>query len=129
MPDNYLGELQGDLQVTFDPNTVQAHFQDLTISSAGHHYIININIWTAPSSFYQFNVLVEPFEVKDRNAPEHDGKASRVTWKFTEDYEQVVAGLEELFVANFMNNIGPLYPNVTISDIGVSAGKYLFITS
>ena len=126
MPNNYLGKLQGDLQVTFDLDTAQAHFQDLTIDRAGHHYIIEVNIWTVPASTYDFNVQVETFDVMDRNAPDHGGKASRLTWRLLADYEEVVGGLEELFIANFLNNIGPLYPNVTMSDVEISSGKFYY---
>ena len=123
MPNNYLGKLQGNLQVTFDLSTAQAHFQDLSMNRAGHHYVIEVNIWTVPASTYDFSVQVEPFDVMDSNAPEHVGKASRLTWRFLADYEPVVAGLEELFIANFLNNIGPLYPNVTMSDVEISSGN------
>ncbi len=78
---------------------------------------------TVPSSSYNFSVQTESFDVEDPNVVVHTGEAVRLTITFNADYDAIVAGKEQLFIINFINNVAPRYPNATITNVTVAKGK------
>ncbi|XP_072027284.1 LOW QUALITY PROTEIN: fibrocystin-L-like [Amphiura filiformis] len=122
-PTIYEGELIGDVDVTFDLATAQAQFSNLFIDAAGYQYILEIQVITVPSSSYDFTVRTDPFDVVDPDTVVHTGEASTLTITFNADYDAIVAGKEDLFISTFLNNIAPMYPDVTITNVAVSKGS------
>ncbi len=122
-PENYNGQLVGDVDVTLDLSTAQAHFTNLSIDDDGYQYILQIQVITVPSSSYNFSVQTDPFNVVDPSVVVHTGEARTLTLTFNANYSAIVAGNEAAFISNFLNNMAPRYPNVTITNVAVSEGK------
>ncbi|XP_072025336.1 uncharacterized protein [Amphiura filiformis] len=125
MPSNYPGSLDGTMEVTFDLNTAQAHFQDLSINAKGHLYIIQFHVYTIPSSDYDFTVNSDGFDVKFRGQVVHSGDSKTFTMRFDEDYDTVARDNEELLKINFLNKVSPMYQNATFSNVVISEGSIL----
>ncbi|XP_072025340.1 fibrocystin-L-like [Amphiura filiformis] len=125
MPSNYHGSLDGTMEVTFDMNTAQAHFQDLSINAKGYLYIIQFHVYTIPSSDYDFTVNSEGFDVKFRGQIAHSGDSKTFTICFDEDYDTVARGNEGLLKINFFNKVSPMYPYATFSNVLISEGSIL----
>ncbi len=126
-PSNYQGQLIGDVDVTFDLATAQAHFTNLVIDDDGYQYILQMQIMTVESSSYNFFVQTEPFDVEDPNAVVHTGEAAQLTITFNADYDAIVAGKEHVFIINFINNVAPRYPDATFTHVAVAKGKWSLV--
>ena len=122
-PSNYRGQLVGDVDVTIDLATARAQFSNLSINEAGIQYILEVQVTTVPSSAYDFSVELDSFNVEDPGAEVHTGDAVTLTITFNADYSAIVSGKENLFIINFLNNIAPLYDNVTFSNVQVTEGE------
>ncbi len=124
MPTNYRGEIVGDTNVTFDLMTSRAHMGPLTIDAPGYHYIIQMHVYTYPPSTYDYRFLLDPFDIVRDDHDLWNATKATFTIRFDVDYDTVVAGKEELMKINFINTIGPMFPNVTMSNVNVTRGRY-----
>ena len=126
MPTNYLGKIIGETNVTFDLNSAQAHFDHLFLDAGGFHYLIQVHVYTYPTSIYDFVLMLDPFDVMGEKPVYANASSVTFTCRFDADYDTVVAGKEEMLKINFLNTIGPMYPNVTMSNVNVTRGRLIW---
>ena len=108
--------------MTIDVSTGQATFTGLVIDEYGFEYVLNIDGAAEGTDAYSFSAQLDPFDVEARDSVTYIGNAKDVTLTFDRPFS-IVEGKESAFVANFRNNIGYKYTNVTLSNFGVSEGK------
>ncbi|XP_071793632.1 fibrocystin-L-like isoform X1 [Asterias amurensis] len=125
MPTNYIGQLTGQLETTFDLSTGQAHFTNLSIDAIGLSYILEVTVVTMPSSAYELTLLVDPFDVVSSQQMNYTGPIRRLKLQFLVDYDVVAAGKEAQLEIYVLNYFSARYTGVQISNVSLERGSIL----
>ena len=123
MPTNYIGQLGGQLETTFDLSTGQANFTNLTIDATGFSYVLKVAVVTVPSSVYELTLLVDSFDVVSNQQLYYTGPVRRLKLLFPGDYDLVAAGFEAQLEIYVLNYFGARYSGVKISNVSVERGN------
>ena len=122
MPTNYIGQLTGQLETTFDLSTGQAHFTNLSIDAIGLSYILEVTVVTMPSSTYELTLLVDPFDVVSSQQMNYTGPIRRLKLQFLVDYDVVAAGKEAQLEIYVLNYFSARYTGVQICNVSLERG-------
>ncbi|XP_071792804.1 fibrocystin-L-like isoform X2 [Asterias amurensis] len=125
MPANYIGQLGGQLETTFDLSTGQANFTNLTIDATGISYVLKVTVVTVPSSVYELTLLVDSFDVVSNQQLYYTGPVRRLKLLFPGDYDLVAAGYEAELEIYVLNYFGARYSGVKISNVSIERGSIL----
>ncbi len=129
MPSLYKGvTLSGDSPIPIEPSTGNANYS-LALNKAGRYFLFFTTISTP--SFYDLSVSSTKIDIfaADYVTPVIE-VTKNVKIVFSVNYNTVIGGNSDYFLAAVYNQLAPVYTNVTISNMTASSGEmfpFLFI--